>query len=176
MQYVAEFPDGVRRATQYGNSTKACSVYLSQYQLVPLERVKDFFQAQAGIPISKGSIANFNVEASRKLDCFMDWARKQLANSPVNHADETGINIGGEKAWLHCLSNQKVTLFHADHKRGKEAMDRMGVLPLFEGILCHDHWKPYFKYSCLHALCNAHHLRELQWCVDFENQAWAGEM
>lgn len=175
-QYVAEFPDGVRQAAQYGNLTKASAVYLSQYQLVPLERVKDFFQAQAGIPISKGSIANFNVEASLKLDGFMDWAKKQLANSPVNHADETGINIGGKKAWLHCLSNQKVTLFHADHKRGKEAMDRMGVLPLFEGILCHDHWKPYFKYSCLHALCNAHHLRELQWCVDFENQAWAGEM
>lgn len=171
--YVAKFPDGVTQAAQYGNHTKASAVYLSQHQLIPLDRVKDFFQDQAGIPISKGSIANFNVEASLKLDVFIDWAKKQLVSSSVSHADETGINIGGKKFWLHCLSNERVTLFHADKNRGKEAMDRMGVLPLFGGILCHDHWKPYFQYSCLHALCNAHHLRELQWCVDFENQAWA---
>lgn len=175
-QYVAEFPDGVTQAAQYGNQTKASSVYLSQFQLVPLDRVRDYFEDQAGIPISKGSIANFNVEASERLEKFEMWAKKQLAESKLNHADETGINVGGKKLWLHNLSNDKVTLFHADEKRGKEAMDRMGVLPLFKGILCHDHWKPYFGYECSHSLCNAHHLRELQWCVDFENQEWAARM
>ena len=52
----------------------------------------------------------------------------------------------------------------------------MGVLPFFTGILCHDHWKPYFQYDCVHVLCNAHHLRELEWCIDFEKQVWAGTM
>jgi transposase len=175
-QYVAMFPDGVTQAAQYGNLTKASSVYLSQYQLIPLDRVRGFFEDQAGIPISKGSIANFNVEASQKLDAFVVWAKEQLSNSSLNHGDETGINIGGKKAWLHDLSNDKVTLLHADLSRGKDAMDKMGVLPLFKGTLIHDHWKPYFQYSCAHALCNAHHLRELEWCVDFEEQAWAGLM
>jgi transposase len=175
-QYVATFPDGVTQSAQYGDHTKASAVYLSQYQLVPLDRVRDFFEDQASIPISKGSIANFNVEASGKLDTFVEWAKRQLAKSALNHSDETGINIGAKTAWLHNLSNDKVTLFHADEKRGKEAMDRMGVLPLFKGILLHDHWKPYFQYSCSHALCNAHHLRELEWCLDFEDQVWAGLM
>ena len=163
MEYVAKFPDGVTQAAQYGNLTKASAVYLSQYQLVPLDRVRDYFEDQAGIPISKGSIANFNVEASQKLDNFVDWAKQQLIGATLNHADETGINVGGKKIWLHNLSNSKVTLYYADEKRGREAMDRMGVLPLFAGILCHDHWKPYFQYSCTHVLCNAHHLRELEW-------------
>lgn len=175
-QYIAMFPEAVTQAAQYGNSTKASSVYLSQHQLVPLERVREFFEDQAGIPISKGSIANFNVEASERLDGFEIWAKEQLIEAPLNHADETGINVGGKKIWLHSLSNDKVTLFHPDEKRGKEAMDRMGVLPHFKGNLCHDHWKAYFRYPCTHTLCNAHHLRELEWSVEFEFQGWAEKM
>lgn len=175
-QYVAEFPKGVTQAAQYGNHTKASSVYLSQFQLIPLDRVRDYFQDQAGIAISKGSIANFNVEAAEKLKKFEEWAKEELKKSSLVHGDETGINVGGKKVWLHNLSNDKITLFHANKKRGKEAMDEMGVLPFFKGVLCHDHWKPYFSYPCTHSLCNAHHLRELEWCVEFEQQVWAKSM
>ena len=49
----------------------------------------------------------------------------------------------------------------------------MGVLPRFKGILCHDHWKPYFKYDCTHILCNAHHLRELTRAWVQDGQKWA---
>jgi len=52
----------------------------------------------------------------------------------------------------------------------------MGVIPDFVGVLCHDHWKPYFNYGCIHALCNAHHLRELQRVVEQDKQQWAQDM
>lgn len=45
----------------------------------------------------------------------------------------------------------------------------MGVLSFFNGILVHDHWMPYFGYGCLPSLCNAHHLREPQAAIEFEN-------
>ncbi len=77
------------------------------------------------------------------------------------HADETGINIGGKRHWLHCASNASLTWFFPHAKRGTEAMDEIGILPFFKGVLCHDHWKPYYNYECIHALCNAHHLREV---------------
>jgi transposase len=39
-----------------------------------------------------------------------------------------------------------------------------------------DHWKPYYRYDCLHALCNAHHLRELERAWEQDHQRWAREM
>jgi len=171
--YVASFPDGVTKAAQYGVGIKAESVYMSQFQLVPLDRVKDHFDNQIGLPVSKGSISNFNKEAFEKLVYFEAWVKRQLLNSKINHADETGINVNGKKIWLHCLSNDRVTLYHPDEKRGKVAMDNMGVLSNYKGILCHDHWKPYYKYDCTHSLCNAHHLRELERAFEQDGQQWA---
>ncbi len=176
VRYVASFPEGVTKAAQYGVGIKAEAVYMSQFQLVPLDRVKDHFDNQVGLPLSKGSISNFNKEAFEKLSYFELWAKKQVLNSKINNADETGINVNGKNIWLHCLSNDKTTLYHPDVKRGKEAMDNMGVLPNFKGILCHDHWKPYYRYDCTHSLCNAHHLRELERAHEQDGQKWASLM
>lgn len=53
----------------------------------------------------------------------------------------------------------------------------MNVIPRFTGILCHDHWKPYYRYTeCAHSLCNAHHLRELEYAHDKDKQQWAKAM
>lgn len=175
-QYVAEFPEGVTSPVQYGNGIKVQSTYMSQHQLVPLLRVKDHFCDQLGIELSKGSVSNWNVELYEKLESFEVWARRDLINSTRNNADETGINVGGKRLWLHNVSNEKTTLFHPDEKRGKEAMDRMGILPHFKGILIHDHWKPYFGYDCRHGLCNAHHVRELEAAIEFDGQKWAKTM
>jgi transposase len=174
---VAEFPPGVTEPAQYGDSVKAHSVYLSQFQMIPLQRVTDYFVGQVGLSVSKGSVANFNALAAEKLWWFPSWAKRQLIGSSVINGDETGINIDGKGHWLHCLSSDRATLFHVDTKRGLEAMERMGVLPRFRGVLVHDHWKPYFTYDdCKHSLCNAHHLRELEPAYEQDGKKWAKEM
>jgi transposase len=113
------------------------------------------------------------MEAYSKLEGFEIQVRENLLSSPLNHCDETGININGGKAWLHCLSNSNWTYLYPHLRRGSEAMDEMGILPKYDGILCHDHWKPYYRYDCTHALCNAHHLRELECAYEQDKQQWA---
>lgn len=176
--FVAEFPAGVTEPAQYGVGVKATSVYLSQYQLIPQARVQDLLGTQYGLPIAKGSVNNFNILAARTLRDwnFTDWVRSQLLISSVLHADETGTNINGVRFWIHCLCNESLTYFHVDPKRGQDAMERMGVLANFEGQLVHDHWKPYFLYLCIHVLCNAHHLRELERAFEQDSQKWAKRM
>lgn len=172
-RFTAPFPAGVTKAVQYGASIKAHSVYMSQFQLVPYDRIKDYFADQLAIPVSVGSIFNFNKEAFGLLEGFDNLVRSKLSSSALVHADETGINVNGDRYWLHCASNLLWTYFTPHQKRGKEAMDAMGILPNFRGILCHDHWKPYFKYDCIHSLCNAHHIRELTRAWEQDDQRWA---
>jgi transposase len=175
-RYVAPFPEGVTKAVQYGTGLKAHAVYLSQFQLIPYNRIQDYFADQLHIPISEGSIFNFNKQAFDALYEFENWGKEQLRASAVAHADETGINMGGDRFWLHCVSNDFWTFYYPHEKRGTEAFEAMGVLPGFRGILCHDHWKPYYKLDCTHALCNAHHLRELTRAWEQDAQQWANDM
>lgn len=174
-RYTANAPEGVGRPIQYGNSMKAAAVYMGMHQLIPCGRVEEYFRDQAAIPISCGSLFNFNRSAYVLLDDFERIAKERLRESAFLHFDETGINIKGKGHWLHGALNDKWTLFMAHKKRGNEAMDDMGILPGFKGISIHDHWVAYFKYTeCSHALCNAHHLRELQAVVEkYPNSTWA---
>lgn len=149
---------------------------MSGQQLIPYDRVRDYFSDQCRLPISAGSLANFNKEAFDRLEDFEAIARQNLINAKVAHVDETGINIDGKRLWLHCVSSLTWTLFFPHVKRGGDAMEAMGILKFFTGVLCHDHWKPYFTFNCLHALCNAHHLRELEWAWEHDGQKWAKNM
>ncbi len=132
-----------------------------------------------GIPVSEGSLCNFNQEAYKYLETFDDKDKAELAkSSDVLHVEETSINRNGDRYWLHSASNSMWTYFFPHERRGREAMDSIGILPQFRGILCHDHLKSYYTYtSCTHALCNAHHLRELEGVWEEDNkQQWAREM
>lgn len=176
-RFVAAFPDGVTKAVQYGNQIKAHAVYLSQFQLLPYKRIQSYFADQLQIPLSEGSLYNFNVQAFAKLADFEQMSKDKLAQADSAHADETGININGQRQWLHCASNLRWTHYFPHEKRGKEAMDEIGILPHFNGILCHDHWKPYYRYQQFtHALCNAHHLRELIRAWEQDGMIWARGM
>jgi len=176
-RYVAPFPEGVSKAVQYGNTLKAHAVYMSQYQLLPYKRIEEYFKQQLHIPISQGSVYNFNKEAYEKLGQFDGLVKEALAKASLMHVDETGVNVAGKRHWLHCASNQFFTSFMTHEKRGSEAMDSMNIIPRFEGVLCHDHWKAYYRYeNCLHSLCNAHHLRELTFAHEQDKQKWAGKM
>jgi transposase len=139
-------------------------------------RIEDHFLDQMQMPISAGSVFNFNQEAYVRLEFFDQWVRTQLTSSSLIRGDETGINIDGKRNWLQNASNDKFTYFYPHSKRGCEALNDVGIITIFRGVLCHDHWKPYYQYGVSHALCNAHHLRELEQSWEQDKQQWAKKM
>lgn len=107
-----------------------------------------------------------------KINELSEIVEKQQ-DEPIVHFDETGIRIEAALHWLHSAGNENYTYYFPHKKRGKKAMDAMGILPNFTGIAVHDHWDSYYQFiRCFHSLCNAHHLREL---IFFEEQdeKWA---
>jgi len=129
-----------------------------------------------GLKISSATIANFISTASRSLDTYEEEVRAELLKAPTNHADETGLRVEGERWWLHSLSNARLTYYGVHRKRGSEAIDFIGLLNSFFGVLVHDFWPAYAKYPALHAYCNAHLIRELQGVYDGFKQKWAKKM
>jgi len=137
-QHIAPFPQGITRPIQYGTSIKAKATYLLTRQLIPYERIREQFNNEYNIPISTGSICNFNAEAAGLLLelGFIKIVKHKLIQSPAMNVDETGINLDGKKIWLHTASNDHWTWLEPHAKRGIEAMDAIGIIPLFKGVLC----------------------------------------
>ena len=106
----------------------------------------------------------------RRFQGFAAAVRDHVAAAPVKHLDETGFRIGGKTQWLHIASTMRLTFYRVAAKRGSLLTD-------LTGVIVHDHWKPYYTLKgVLHALCNAHHLRELKALVEIEKEDWARRM
>jgi transposase len=158
---------------------RAFGVYLVVHQHLPYERACQLLCDLGGTRVSTGTLKSWVDEAASGLADFACELRALLCAEPVVHFDETGGRIEGSLEWIHSASTDELTLYGAHPKRGTEAIDSLGVLPGFCGVAVHDGWRPYRRYErSTHALCNGHHLRELQGVVDIgqENQSWADQM
>jgi transposase len=172
----APFPEGVDQPTQYGPAIKAYAVYLNQYQLLPYERIRELFLDLFGTGLSAGTIVNANRTCSMALKPVEEMIKDKITASGIVHFDETGLYTEQKRWWLHVASTDNLTYYGCHPKRGKAATDDLDILPNFNGIAIHDGWDSYFKYSCGHGLCNAHHLRELKGIEECYKQKWASDM
>ncbi len=175
-QNEASFPTEAKTSVQYGSRIKSLLVYLNQYQLLPYERTVQLVEDLFSRTISQGTLSAWNTACFEDLESTEESIRQAILASEVVHFDETGIRKQGKLHWLHTASTEQLTSYGLHARRGKEAMDELGILEHYTGYAVHDHWKSYFLFSCEHALCNAHHLRELTYLAEQENLDWAKSM
>lgn len=171
-----EFPPQVNSVVQYGASLKGLMVYLLDYQLLPSARVADLLSDVFGCELSEATLYTARESCFAGLASVEAAIAAQVQQAEVLHCDETGMRVNGKLWWLHVASTDGLTFYFVHPKRGKEAMDAMGILPPYKGISVHDGLKSYAQYACEHALCNAHHLRELTFILERYQQIWAEEM
>jgi transposase len=173
----AQFPDGVRQRVQYGTRLQGQMVYLSNYHLLPLQRTCEVFGAVYGHQPSQGAVLAAEQRLGAAVVGCVEQIKRQLQTSEVIHCDETGARVAGRLQWLHVASSPHLTLYGLHAKRSQVAMRALDILPHFRGWSVHDAFVSYWQFAdCQHALCNAHHLRELRFLSEHYQQGWAEEL
>ena len=172
-QHSSPIPKEFSVPVQYGFRVKGLSVYLMNTQFMSLKRCEIFFSEVMKASISQGSLVNWQTQTFTSLEFVEQRIAKAIQASSVVHGDETGIHVNGKLQWWHSASTLFLTHYHVAVKRGLAGMLKGGILELFKGVLVHDCWKAYFQLSAVHALCNAHLLRELTRVFETTKQTWA---
>ncbi len=172
----AEFPAGVTAPIQYGPLIGAVAVYLTQQQLVPLERTCEVLRDLLGAHMSEGTVGELIQRTACQLAPVEHQIKEALQQAPVIHQDETSVSVAGKRFWEHVTSTASLTHYQVHPSRGQEALNAIGILPGFSGISIHDAWGSYFLYDCTHAFCLVHLLRELVFQAEEQGAGWAAEL
>jgi len=168
----ASFPQDASAPTQYGPRFRAAAVYLNLQQLVPEDRVAeamaDLFGAARFCPMS---LTRWVEAKARAFEPVAERIGALAAAAPVRCLDETGFRVAGGNHWLHTIATDALSFYRVSRKRGDLPRDLAG------GVIVHDGLKGYYAIGgAAHALCNAHHLRELKALIEFDKESWAEPM
>jgi transposase len=156
---------------------KSLGVYLNQEQLLPLERTCAVLAEVCGCPLSEATLEQAVTECAAQLAPVEAAIKQGVTAAAVAHFDETGVHLNGKTEWLHVACTALLTYYAIHAKRGQHAMTAIGILTHFLGRAVHDGLASYQAFvHCLHALCNAHHLRELTFVEEQLGQQWAGDL
>lgn len=171
----AAFPASVRAPVQYGRGVLARSCYLHLYQLLPVARTAETMRDLFGCTLSPATVQRAARFSSSKLLHLELRIKAGLRDAPVIGVDETGLRVAGQVGYVHVARTEALTHYAYDERRGKAAMDEIGIIPQFTGTLVRDGFSSYTWYGrCRHSLCNVHLLRDLVFIeeVSPEQKVW----
>ena len=177
VQSKGRFPADMSGPLQYGPGIKAYALNLLIAQMLSLKRVQHSIKTLIGQAISEASILKYVMQLHHALVDWEQAAIEQLLAMPAMHVDETSLRVDKRNHWIHVCSSGDMTLKFLHRKRGREAIDAIGIIPRYGGVVIHDCWASYLAYNhCGHGLCGSHLLRELTFIVDANGYAWARNM
>ena len=171
---AGQFPEAVKGPVQYGERLKSLAVYLKVVQFVPYQRSQEMLRDLFEASVSEASLQKYVHQAAKTASPITARIKEALMGASVANFDESGFYIKGDRQWLHSTSTPTLAYYAPHPSRGNEALLAIGILPKFAGVAVHDNWSSYWKHEqCQHALCNVHHLRELNGIVENFGQKWA---
>lgn len=173
----AAFPENIVAAAQYGMRIQALVAYFAHQHFIPADRLSQLFEDIFQVSLSPGTCSSIDKKLFQELEIFETNLKAYLIAQKILHLDETGLRCAKKLCWVHVTSSIAATFYGIHRKRGQEAMKDFDILPHFQGRAIHDHWAPYFSFEHIqHGLCNAHHLRELNYIHEQEKEEWALKM
>jgi transposase len=159
---TGKFPDNITSTIQYGVNLEALAISLNTTGMVSIDRTYEIMSGVFGVPISTGTIAAMVSGCTGKVSDTVNNIKEAIINEPLIHVDETGTRVDKKTIWTQTASTEGLTYIEVQEKRGKDAINAIGILIRFMETAIHVCWASYFLYTAIiHALCNAHLLCEL---------------
>jgi transposase len=176
-QTKAAFPADLSGPVQYGPGIRAYVLNLLVAQMLSLKRVQQSIHTLIGRLLSEATLLNYLMQLHLALEAWEQAAIAQLLSQPALHVDETSLRVDRKNYWIHVYSAGDTTLKRLHPKRGRQAIEAIGIIPRYKGTAIHDCWASYLAYDHFdHGLCGSHLLRELTFVVETNAYRWAANM
>ena len=160
----------------YGDDIKATVSLLNTRMNLPINKISELLRilTDCRIRLSDGTVVNIVNDLAKKSNPTVKRIVEYLTNCGLLLADETGCRVNGKLDWFQIFTNDSFTLFSHNKKRGSLLFEGEDLLAFFTGILLHDHFKSYYRYTHLtHAECNDHIDRRLKAVNEILKHEWA---
>ena len=169
----SEFPKHISNHVQYGQNVESLVSYLSVYQYLPFQRLKECMQHFFNLDFSEGTIDNILSRMSQKAKPIYDKIQGTILQSKQVGSDETSVKVNSKKHWIWTWQTDSLTFLTASESRGSQAIDNIFPDGLPNGILNSDRWAAQLKtVAAGHQLCIAHLLRDLKYLEQLERNDW----
>jgi hypothetical protein len=153
---------------------------------------------KGAVNLSTGTMSEFQNNFAKRLTegGEIEAIKQDLLNGEVMNTDDTSMRVlerliypeddepivyeRGEKkslrATIRTHSNEQSTLYTVNPKKDQRGIEQDGILPVYMGILCHDHESKFFHYGKANAACGSHLTRNLKGLSDSFTCPWAVKM
>lgn len=173
----ANFPEEASNHTVFGNNICAFIVFLSVRQYIPYKRMTELMSDLLGTEISQGTVRNILRRASEKGASVYSWIKSKVAESEIVGADETPLNVGGDKSWAWVFQNDMFTYITVEKTRSKAVIEKHFPQGFPKSFYVSDRYVPHTGTPALgHQYCIAHILRDLIALEEKEGDPWACDM
>lgn len=156
---------------QYGNSIKSIAMDLMVNLPNSTDGIVEFINdiSNKGITLSKGTLINWENDLRTNLGGEIQTIENELINSYYLNHDESQIKINGGGYNILCACNKKYVRLWPSKYKSQNAIDEIGFLPRFKGVIVKDGTELYNKYGVFLAQCISHIQRYLKGIYDFVN-------
>lgn len=163
---------------QYGSNIKAMAVDMMISTNNSTDAVVEFFNSitKGVIKLSKGSLIEWQKKCAKILEPQIQNVQEELMGAYYTNNDESQIRINGESYNVLGCSNKKYTRLWISKNKSQKALEEIGFLNHYEGIVVKDGTDLYNKCGEKRAQCLSHILRYIKGITDFNSHTGAKEM
>lgn len=176
------FPDRLKAKVQYGARTRSMISYLSVFQYLPFQRMKDLFLTCFGLKISKGTLVNSTKRSAKLYKKVYRLVKDFIQNSDIVGADvahparscgETHININGDKGYFWVWQNSKASFIACENSREQKNIHKHFPNGFPYAVIISDRYAAQLGTPAkAHQICWVHLLRHLKLLKEKEDNPW----